>query len=167
MHKHIGDLGGKMDREKLLFSVKTISDAFIGISTEVAGVKFSDSEKIQSKRDRSYTIIIGIVGKREKGRIFLETGESVVKAIAGKMDSDVIGNTVDTFLCLAEFANIYCGKAVTEINNRYRGSDLRLTPPAVFSGAGMEISTPGLQSVVCYYKSLNGMASLDIGFEGE
>jgi CheY-specific phosphatase CheX len=156
-----------MDREMLLFSVKTISDSFKSISKEVAGVKFEDSEKVQMKRDRTYAIIIGIVGKKEKGRIFLETGDSLVKAIAGKMDADVLGNTIDTFLCLAEFANMYCGSAVTEINNKYRGSDLRLTPPAVFSGAAMSIATPKLNSIVCYFKSVNGMVSLDIGFEGE
>lgn len=135
-----------------------VSDILLGYSA----VKCSEAKDMEEK---TFCVIIGTVG-RNKGRILLEAGAGTVKMITENMNGEPSGNIMDMYMCLSEFANMVCGNAVTLINNKYKGSELRLTPPAVFSGSGMEITTPNIQSSCSHYLCEYGPILLDIGFEG-
>ena len=139
--------------------------AFQQVSETLLGIVFSRCDEVQEMDDRTFCVIIGMVGKN-KGRVRLEAGANTVRMITENMNGEPCNNIMDMYMCLSEFANMICGNAVTVINNKYKGNGLRLTPPAVFSGSGMQITTPRVTSTTCYYHGEYGPMLLDIGFEG-
>jgi CheY-specific phosphatase CheX len=154
-----------MDNDKLSSFISCVSDAFVDISTELAGLKFIESRNENINRDKTFSVIIGVLGKYDKGRILFETGATVVNAITESINDEPEGNIMEKYLSIAEFVNIYCGRAVTLLNNKYRGSDLRLTPPAIFVGSRMEITTPDIKTTTIFFKCMRGTVSVDVGFE--
>lgn len=154
-----------MENEKFNQFINSVSEAFRSVSEDVTGFNFAECAKSEISEDRKFSVVIGIVGKN-KGRILFEAGSNTIKAITETMNEGPFNNMMDMYFCIAEFANMFCGNAVTKINNKFRGSDLRLTPPAIFAGTAMEITTPSIHSTGTYYKCEHGIAVLDIGFEG-
>ena len=155
-----------MDREKFDSFCEFIESSFQRISTEMVDLNFIKSAKNKIPTDKHFIVIIGAVSKDKKGRIMIEMTEETSKAITETMNGEPFENIFDLSLYLAEFTNIFCGNAVTLINDKYPGTDLRLTPAAVLSGSGIEITTPNILSKTNFYESANNLVSLDIGFEG-
>ena len=58
------------------------------------------------------------------------------------------------------------GSGITLLNNTLKGSNLRVTPPAIFSGRNMEITTHKLQSSTEFFNTSFGSLRIEIGFEG-
>jgi CheY-specific phosphatase CheX len=154
-----------MENEKFNTFINCVSDAFCSVSEMVGEFEFRESGKEKISDEKKYSVVVGIVGKN-KGRILFEAGGSLVKKLTEAMNESPINNAMDVYICLAEFANMFCGNAVTLINNKYRGSDVRLTPPAVFYGVDLQVVTPNIHSTTSYYLSDHGLATIDIGFEG-
>ena len=155
-----------MEDDKFIQFINCISDAFKNVVLEVSGLKFKETGREVISDQKKFSVIIGIVGKN-KGRILFEGDNTTIKMITENMNEGPFGNMMDMYFCLAEFTNMFCGNAVTVLNNQYRGSDLRLTPPAIFAGTDMEISTPSIKSSSSFYTCDHGLVILDIGFEGE
>jgi CheY-specific phosphatase CheX len=154
-----------MEDDKFIQFINCISDAFKSVTAEVSGLNFKEIGKEVISEQKKFSVIIGIVGKN-KGRILFEGDNTAIKMITENMNEGPFSNIMDMYFCLAEFTNMFCGNAITSINNQNRGRDLRLTPPAIFAGTDMEISTPSIKSTTLFYKCDNGLAILDIGFEG-
>lgn len=154
-----------MEDEKFNTFIDCVSEAFRNVSEMVAEFEFKECAKEKITEERKYNVIIGITGKN-KGRILLNAGESLVKKLTEKMNDGPFGSVMEAYICLSEFANMFCGNAVTMINNKYRGSDMRLTPPAIFSGVDLQVITPNIHSTITCYTSSQGLVTLDIGFEG-
>jgi len=152
--------------DKYIEFINHISDAFKNVADEVSGLNFKEVGREIISEQKKISIVVGVVGKN-KGRILLEGDNTTIKMITENMNEGPFDNIMDMYFCLAEFTNMFCGNALTLINNKYRGSDLRLTPPAIFAGTDMEISTLGIKSSSSCYKCDHGLAILDIGFEGE
>jgi CheY-specific phosphatase CheX len=155
-----------MEDDKFMQFINCISDAFKNVSAEVSGLNFKEVGREVMSGQKKFSVVIGIVGKN-KGRILFEGDNEAIKMITENMNEGPFGNIMDMYFCLTEFTNMFCGNAITILNNKYRGSDLRLTPPAIFAGTEMEISTPSIKSSSSFYKCEHGLAVLDIGFEGE
>ena len=62
-------------------------------------------------------------------------------------------------LYVAEFANMFCGRATTYANNEYKEREFWLTPPAIFSAENLEITSPSIESESAYYKGEQGYIS--------
>jgi CheY-specific phosphatase CheX len=154
-----------VENEKFNVFINSVSDSFKNVVSEVSELDFKECAKTQIAEERKFYVVIGVIGKN-KGRILLEAGGSVIKLITEKMNDGPFTNIMDMYACLSELTNMFCGNAITLINNKYRGSDLRLTPPAVFAGAGLDVTTPSIKSTCTYYKYEQGVVILDIGFEG-
>lgn len=154
-----------MEEEKFMTFINCVSDAFRNVSDMVAEFKFTECAREKIPEEKKFNVIVGIVGKN-KGRILLNAGDSTMKKLAEKMNDGPFAGMMDLYICLGEFANMFCGNAVTMINNKYRGSDIRLTPPAIFSGVDLQVITPNIRSTTTYYTSEHGLVILDIGFEG-
>ncbi|HEY5585766.1 MAG TPA: chemotaxis protein CheX [Ruminiclostridium sp.] len=154
-----------MEEEKFNTFVNCVSDAFRNVADMVAQFEFKECSKERIEEKKKYSVVVGIVGKN-KGRILFEAGGSLVKKLTEAMNDGPISNVMDVYICLLEFSNMFCGNAATLINNKYRGSDMRLTPPAVFSGVELQVITPNIHSITTYYKSEHGIVTVDIGFEG-
>ncbi len=79
---------------------------------------------------KGLAVILGITG-RISGRVILDTSREVACKLCGMMNGEEYGLGDDFVLfSMAEFVNILSGNATTNINNKHRGLNLRLAPPA-------------------------------------
>ena len=154
-----------MEDEKFTAFINCVSDAFRNVSEMVAEFKFKECAKEKIVDEKKYNVIVGITGKN-KGRILFKAGDGLVKRLTEIMNDGPLTSMMDVNFCLSEFANMFCGNAVTLINNKYRGSDIRLTPPVIFSGTDLQVISPNIHSITTYYMGEPGLVILDIGFEG-
>ncbi len=139
-------------------------DALKSITQQMAGIGLKDIQETTFEDQKIFAVIIGIVGAH-KGRTLIRISEGLVTKITEEMNCGPLPNLTEITLYIGEYSNILCGKAISDINNRYLNVDLRLTPPAIFSGTNMRIITPALQSSLLCYNCDFGMVSMDIGFE--
>lgn len=154
-----------MENDKFEVFLSSIESAFNKVVKEMLDFDFQQMDGKADLDKNTVSVIIGMTGKN-KGRILFEIGEKTAEAIAISINGEPLEDAREIYLYLAEFTNIFCGNAVTLINNRYKGTELRLTPPAVFAGEDVEITTPNIKSVSLFCTSQYGPALLDVGFEG-
>lgn len=154
-----------MEKEKFDIFTQYVKKAFETVSLELTETEFNNADSEFKISDTSLIVIIGITGKN-KGRILFETSLITAKKISEIMNMEPLENDNDLYLYMGEFANIVSGRATTYINNHFRGSEIRLTPPAIFAGDNLDITTPNIQSQgICYYNDI-GNVRINIGFEG-
>jgi CheY-specific phosphatase CheX len=153
-----------MENEKAREFALIFSNSLREITEEMSGVVLHACDSSEIVSSRIHSIIINIVGVY-KGRALLKMGVDIVNKITESMNFGPLDTITDTSLYLGEFSNIVCGRAITNINNRYKSCDLRLTPPAIFSGQQMRIITPDVHSMSLFFSSDFGPIALDIGFE--
>lgn len=112
----------------------------------------------------SLSIIIGISGNTN-GRILLNTSVEYGKNIAVAMNfGDPLEKEEDLHVYLAEFANMFCGRAATHINNKFGKREIWISPPAIFSAKDLDIVTPNVSSMKAYYECGLGKFIVDMGF---
>lgn len=140
--------------------------SFEEIMAEVTGESIqSDGEFAIQPEDRlSLSIIIGISGNTN-GRILLNTSVEYGKNIAVAMNfGDPLEKEEDLHVYLAEFANMFCGRAATHINNAFGKREIWISPPAIFSAKDLDIVTPNVSSMKAYYECNLGKFIVDMGF---
>ena len=148
----------------LLFNLAQKS--FEEVMSEVTGEAISaDGEFSIEPEDRlSLSIIIGLSGETN-GRILLNTSVEYGKNIATAMNfGDPLENEEDLHMYLAEFANMFCGRAATYINNEFGKREIWISPPAIFSARDLDIVTPNVSSMKAYYECELGKFIVDMGF---
>jgi len=115
---------------------------------------------------RRYCIIVGLAGQY-RGRVIIEVDATTAEQLTQSMNfGEPLASLLDQCLYLAEFTNMVAGKIVTLLNNSFRGIELRLSPPAIFSGHRMDVSTPNIRSKTLFFKGVHGEVKLDVGLEG-
>lgn len=140
--------------------------SFEEIMMEVAGesIKANGEFTIQPEDKLSLSIIIGLSGNTN-GRILLNTTVEYGKNIAVAMNfGDPLENEEDLHVYLAEFANMFCGRAATHINNKFGKREIWISPPAIFSAKDLDIVTPHVSSMQAYYECTMGKFIVDMGF---
>ena len=154
-----------IEKQKFDKFVSFIKKAFEEVTTELVESEYKPDESLQLQSNNRVVIIIGTCGK-SKGRILLETTFDTTAGFALAMNfGEPFDDAKDIYLYVAEFANIFCGRATTYANNEYKEREFWLAPPAIFSGEDLEIASPLMQSEVVCYGGKEGVFSLDIGFE--
>lgn len=155
--------------------MRQILDFFISSSIGI----IEEMTELQAKRGKEQirpgsvvssgvVTIIGITG-RHKGRLMLNLPEQMAKIIAEKINGEELqGDDVEEtiLLSISELANIISGKAITLINNQFKDYNLRLAPPGIFYGEGIEIANPGFKTISIMINTEEGYLDVDIGFEG-
>lgn len=142
------------------------TEAFEKIASSMLDIQIKESFIDNVSRQKMKTIVvISIVGVH-KGRIILAVDNATSSKIGTIINCDVLLDNYEMFLCFSEFANIFAGKGISNINNMYKGLDLRLTPPAIFEGENLEIMTPAINTKKFLYDTELGQILIDIGFEG-
>lgn len=155
-----------MEEEKLKFFYKFMDDAFRKVVSQLTGMSFTQvSEGPSITDEKKLSLIVGWVG-HNKGRVLLELNEKLALKIFEAMNGAPPDDDLELYLHLAEFANMVSGNGITSINNFYKSSELRLTPPAIFVGKNLEISSPKVSTVGCIYRSEYGGIRMEIGVEG-
>lgn len=140
--------------------------SFEEIMAEVTGEGIVSLEefKIEPADRLSLSIIIGLSGNTN-GRILLNTSVEYGKNIAVAMNfGDPLDNEDDLHVYLAEFANMFCGRAATHINNAFGKREIWISPPAIFSAKDLDIVTPNVSSLKAYYECSLGRYIVDMGF---
>lgn len=140
--------------------------SFEEIISEVTGETIqSDGEfQINSEDMLSLSIIIGLSGNTN-GRILLNTAVDYGKNIATAMNfGDPLDNEEDLYVYLAEFANMFCGRTATYINNKFGKREIWISPPAIFSAKDLDIVTPNVSAMKAYYECSLGKFVIDVGF---
>lgn len=152
------------DKFETLFSLAKKS--FEEIVAEVTGEEINSTEAfdISSAERLSLSIIIGLSGNTN-GRILLNTSVEYGKAIAEAMNfGDPLEDEDEMHVYLAEFANMFCGRAATHINNAFGKREIWISPPAIFSARDLDIVTPNVSSMKAYYDCQLGKFIVDMGF---
>lgn len=140
--------------------------SFEEIMLEVTGESITADEEFNlAPADRlSLSIIIGLSGNTN-GRILLNTSVEYGKNIAVAMNfGDPLENDDDLHVYLAEFANMFCGRAATHINNAFGKREIWISPPAIFSAKDLDIVTPNVSSTKAFYNCSLGKFIVDMGF---
>lgn len=155
-----------MEEEKLKFFYDSMDDAFQKVVSQLTGMSFTKNiESPLITDDKKFCLIVGWVGQN-KGRVLLELNEKLALKIFEAMNGAPPEDNLELYLHLAEFANMVSGNGITSINNFYKSSELRLTPPAIFAGKNLEISSPKVSSVGGNYRSEYGEIRMEVGIEG-
>ncbi len=138
--------------------------SFEEIIAEISGEEITPTDMFKIEAENTLSIIIGISGDTN-GRILLNTSLEYGRNLAKTMNfGDELDSEDDLYVYLAEFANMFCGRTATYINNKFGKREIWITPPAIFSAKDLDIVTPNVTSMQAYYKSTFGEFIVDIGF---
>lgn len=154
-----------MEQDKFKFFCDCFEDAFRKVILQISEVDVVSCQEVQVSSGKKLSSIVGVVGLN-KGRIHVEMVEDLVYKLYEIANGEPAGDEMDLCFYLAEFTNMITGSGITVLNNTYKGSNLRLTPPAIFAGENIDITTPKVQSVTRTYKTKYGPVLIEIGFEG-
>jgi len=153
-----------MEKDKFDIFLNLTKKAFCDVAIELTSCEFSIVEKPEEEENSKLAIIIGITGN-SKGRIILECDISAARNFAVGMNfGDELANDEEMYFNIAEFANMIAGRSATYINNEFKEREAWLSPPAIFSGANLNIISPNIQSEIIYYCGEAGIFKIDIGF---
>lgn len=140
--------------------------SFEEVISEITGESLQADGEFQISSDDmlSLSIIIGLSGNTN-GRILLNTSVDYGKNIATAMNfGDPLDNEEDLYVYLAEFANMFCGRTATHINNKFGKREIWISPPAIFSAKDLDIVTPNVNAMKAYYECELGKFIIDVGF---
>lgn len=152
------------NKNELLFDF--VKQAFEEVILEVAGeeIKSNGQFEIAPEEQLSLSIIISLSGETN-GRILLNTSVDYGRNIAIAMNfGDPLENEDDLHMYLAEFANMFCGRTATHINNKFGKREIWISPPAIFSAKDLDIITPNVSSMKGFYDCSLGKFIVDMGF---
>ncbi len=154
-----------MEEQKLNYFYQYLVEAFQKVALEMTGINYAPANDFPLTDEKKISLIVGLVGQN-KGRVLLELNEGLALKIFEEMNGAPPDDDLELYLYLAEFANMVSGNGITCINNTFKSIDLRLTPPAVFAGKQLEITSPKVSSAGGIYRSEYGSVRLEIGIEG-
>ena len=144
------------------FAKKSFEDVMAEVTGET--IQADGEFNIEPEDKLSLSIIIGLSGETN-GRILLNTSVEYGKNIAVAMNfGDPLDNEEDLHVYLAEFANMFCGRTATHINNQFGKREIWISPPAIFSARDLDIVTPNVSSMKAYYECPLGKFIVDMGF---
>lgn len=110
-------------------------------------------------------VILGITGKRP-GRIIIDTSKTTAIKLSQIINGEEELNEEEVMDTMAELGNIISGHTITHANNANRGLNLMLTPPSIFCGEDICITSPKIQSEIINTATPVGKIVVSIGFEG-
>ncbi|HBE78118.1 MAG TPA: hypothetical protein DDW65_10115 [Firmicutes bacterium] len=154
-----------MDQTKFKAFCECFYEAFEKMIATIPGLGMSSDHAVEEPESKTFSAIVGVVGLN-KGRVHLEMTESLGRRIYRCSNGEEAENEMDLCFYLAEFANVVAGKGITVLNNIYKGSNLRLTPPAIFAGEDLNIATLQVLAASKLYHTQYGAIKIEIGFEG-
>ncbi|MTV49428.1 hypothetical protein GJ688_10610 [Heliobacillus mobilis] len=120
-----------------------LADSLVTVMDKMAGLTCEWSEKAPQlpaiTEGVTVVSLLGFTGA-EKGRVVMEMDIETAQKIGEALNQEELGPFDKMiFYALSELSNIFCGAAITQINNGPRRPGLRLTPPNILVGEGLEI----------------------------
>lgn len=124
------------DVEKQILQAFIISTCRVFSSLTDRKLQPQGVEKAELVLNASGVVVIVSFSGAFQGRILIsmpkEISEIIYKSLGGENPTDE-----DLLLAANEFGNMVAGNAVTEINNTFKNTNLRLSPPSSFMGDGL------------------------------
>lgn len=158
-----------MDSKDILNILNPLISATISVVQDMCGVsakRNNVSKKFNSIMSSGVSTVLGLNGKY-KGRIVLDTSIPTALALSEKINEEKAEEINEEVLfTMIELNNIISGKAMTEINNTTKEYNFRLSPPGIFWGDEIKISSPGLQVFSVEIGTDVGNFNINLGFEG-
>lgn len=133
-------------------------------ASDLADLWLEESTSPDISGERIFSVIISIAGLH-RGRVLMQISSELVRKITDEMNREPVNDLTDISLCIGEFLNIACSRAISSTSDGHFLHDLRLSPPVIFSGKNMHVVTPAIQSEVIFFRCHYGVLGLDIGFE--
>ncbi len=91
-------------------------------------------------------VLIGLTGS-VRGRVLIDMELATAIKIAGIMNGDELKQFDDLAKAtITELANMIGGRAITELHNE--GFTFEVSPPTIFTGTNMEVSSPNLEAFI-------------------
>ncbi|MDN5343376.1 chemotaxis protein CheX [Oceanotoga sp. DSM 15011] len=132
---------------------------------ELLGLKNNDDHDYDSSE--KVTVNVGFAGKFS-GNMTISFDKKVVFKMYEIINEENISNVDDEVLfMISEFGNMIAGNAITIINNKNKGYDLRLSPPGVMYGETMKIFNFNQSNYRSIFKTDNGSIVLNISIKEE
>ena len=113
---------------------------------------------------RGLTVYIGITGAKP-GRVILDTSMETALKLSEVFNCEKGLTDEAVFNSMAEFANMVAGHGISQIKNLQKYRDLMLTPPSIFFGREINISSHKLRSVTVEIETPVGLITISLGFE--
>ncbi len=154
-----------MEQDKFMFFCNCFEDALKETLAQISDVVVESCKENHEDFEKKLSAVVGIVGLH-KGRIHVAMSENLIKKLYECANGEPVSDEMDLCFYLAELTNMITGNSITKLNNAYKGSNLRLTPPAIFADEHIDITTPQVQSSMRSYNSNYGPIRIEIGFEG-
>ncbi|MCJ8344568.1 chemotaxis protein CheX [bacterium] len=93
-----------------------------------------------------FAVIIGVTGDLE-GRVIVDMSQATAIKFAEIMNMEEIGEFNDLVKSsMGEIGNMISGRAISKLQNE--GGDFNITPPTLFEGENMIVSTPNALPII-------------------
>jgi CheY-specific phosphatase CheX len=154
-----------VDQDKFEFFCNCFEEAFKKFLSQLSDIHIEKCAENHEDPKKKLSSVVGVVGLY-KGRIHVAMAEKLIQKLYEDANGEPVSDEMDLCFYLAELTNMITGSGITVLNNTYKGSNLRLTPPAIFADGNLDIATPQVQSALRTYTSNYGPIRIEIGFEG-
>ncbi|WP_353093838.1 response regulator [Tissierella praeacuta] len=143
---------------------ETFADALNKMTQTIPnfGAEILSNDLLESK---GMSIVVGIIGKYS-GRMILDMSVETASILSSKALRREIRNSNEIIATVGEFTNIVAGNACSVLNKQNKILGLRVSPPSVFSGDSLTISSVKFKTFLLKINTDFGEMVLNIGFSG-
>nr|WP_273701713.1 chemotaxis protein CheX [Tepidanaerobacter acetatoxydans] len=114
-------------------------------------------------QSKGIAVVIGIIGKYS-GRMILDMSIETATDLSNKMLKRECKQANEIIATIGEFANIISGNACSMLNRENKVFGLRVSPPSVFYGKSLNISSANFKTSSIIIDTEFGEMLLNIGF---
>ncbi len=154
-----------MERKRLSETVQAFVEATKEVCLQLLNM---DVRKVTEKEPDSpliqfdgAAVIIGFSGGFS-GRLFLGVPKTFLSALYISMGGDNSSSTEEQLLAMNEFGNLIAGHALTRVNNRFPGVNVRPAPPSSFWGEQLVFFNFGMGGVHVVFEIPQGNIEINI-----
>jgi CheY-specific phosphatase CheX len=143
------------------------TQSFEEVINEITDIEIKQSDSFMLNSPSTLSVVVGSSGVIN-GRILLTTSYEDAKNVVTYMNfGDPVESEDEVFMYFAEFANMYCGRATTYMNNKFGARAMWISPPAIFQAEDLKIISPNIVTKKMYYQTEFGKFIVDIGIIDE
>lgn len=146
------------------FKKSLMTNVHRSIDSEAYFEKVKNEDYSQVREITGFSVTVGIIG-RYLGRLMIDLSEETSLAIAKHIYHKEEVTAREMVVFFSEFANVIGGNSVSMLNSMNRGLGLRVSPPTVFHGKELVISTGEMPGESYLLKTKYGDIFMNVGFK--
>lgn len=114
-------------------------------------------------KSKGISVVVGIIGKYS-GRMILDMSIETATTLSSKALRRETNNSNEVMAVIGEFTNIVSGNACSILNRQNKVLGLRVSPPSIFSGDSLTVSSVKFKTFLVKINTDFGEMVLNIGF---